>query len=97
MFHRKVPLRDTNGNIVKWYGSSLDIEERKTAEVALRNSEAHLAEAQRLSRTGSLDGRFPVGEIFWSDETFRRDGDESRSIVVGASIRLPSKLELVPN
>ena len=35
MFHRKVPLRDTNGNIIKWYGSSLDIEERKTAEEQL--------------------------------------------------------------
>ena len=25
MFHRKVPLRDANGNVVKWHGSSLDI------------------------------------------------------------------------
>jgi PAS domain S-box-containing protein len=29
MLHRKVPLRDANGNIVKWYGSSLDIEEHQ--------------------------------------------------------------------
>jgi len=36
MFHRKVPLRDANSNIVKWYGSSLDIEERKRAEEGLR-------------------------------------------------------------
>ena len=71
MFHRQVPLRDTNGNIVKWYGSSLDIEERKTAEVALRNSEAYLAEAQRLSHTGSFGWKLSSGEIFWSDETFR--------------------------
>src|SRR5713101_390276 len=42
MFHRKVPLRDANGNIVKWYGSSLDIEERKTAEEKLRRSERDL-------------------------------------------------------
>src|SRR6202795_3341016 len=35
MFHRKVPLRDANGKIVKWYGSSLDIEDRKQAEVLL--------------------------------------------------------------
>jgi PAS domain S-box-containing protein len=53
MFHRKVPLRDANGSIVKWYGSSLDIDERKTAEEALRNSQAYLAEAQNLSHTGS--------------------------------------------
>src|SRR5216683_2569665 len=38
MFHRKVPLRDANGNIVKWYGSSFDIEDRKTAEEKLRRS-----------------------------------------------------------
>jgi formate hydrogenlyase transcriptional activator len=36
MFHRKVPLRDDNGNIVKWYGSSMDVDERKTAEEQLR-------------------------------------------------------------
>src|SRR3984957_18323852 len=35
MCHRKVPLRDANGNIVKWYGSSLDVEDRKQAEVLL--------------------------------------------------------------
>jgi PAS domain S-box-containing protein len=34
-----VPLRDEQGNIVKWYGSSTDIEDRKRAEEALRESE----------------------------------------------------------
>src|SRR6266852_4426272 len=34
-----VPLRDESGNIVKWYGSSTDIEDRKRTEVALRESE----------------------------------------------------------
>ncbi len=53
MFHCKVPLRDGRGNIVKWYGSSLDIDGRKTAEVELRRSKAQLTDAQRLSRTGS--------------------------------------------
>src|SRR5262249_15719695 len=36
MLHRKVPLRDASGNIVKWYGSSLDIDKRKTAEEQLQ-------------------------------------------------------------
>jgi formate hydrogenlyase transcriptional activator len=31
MLHRKVALRDERGNIVKWYGSSLDIEDMKRA------------------------------------------------------------------
>jgi PAS domain S-box-containing protein len=37
--HRAEPLHDELGNIVKWYGSSTDIEDRKVAEVALRDSE----------------------------------------------------------
>jgi len=70
MLHRKVPLRDANGNIVKWYGSSLDLEERKRAEEELRRSEFYLSEGQRLAHMGSwvLDpaGCFP----YWSHELF---------------------------
>jgi PAS domain S-box-containing protein len=71
MFHRKWPLRDAKGDIVKWYGSSMDVEERKTVEEALRSSEAYLAEAQRISHTGSFGWKASTEEIFWSAETFR--------------------------
>jgi PAS domain S-box-containing protein len=37
--HRAEPLHDEAGNIVKWYGSSTDIEDRKRTEAALRESE----------------------------------------------------------
>jgi PAS domain S-box-containing protein len=37
----------------------------------LRRSEAYLAEAQRLSHTGSFGWRPSSGHIVWSDETFR--------------------------
>jgi signal transduction histidine kinase/CheY-like chemotaxis protein len=50
---------------------ALERTERKKAEEALRRNEMYLAEAQRLSRTGSF-GWDPVnGEIYWSDETYR--------------------------
>jgi PAS domain S-box-containing protein len=80
MFHRKVPLRDERGNIVKWYGSSLDIEERKTAEEQIRRnsqelqrSEFYLAEGQRLGHMGSwaFDAN---GFDYWSSELFRIHG-----------------------
>jgi PAS domain S-box-containing protein len=46
---RTVPLRDERGNIVKWYGTSTDIEERKQAEGTLRRNQAFFAaEAQRI-------------------------------------------------
>src|SRR6202158_2035202 len=38
-FSRAEPMRDEAGNIAKWYGSATDIEDRKLAEVALRESE----------------------------------------------------------
>src|SRR5712671_3084498 len=45
--------------------------ERKKAEEALRRSEMYLAEAQRLSHTGSFGWDVLNGEIYWSDETYR--------------------------
>ena len=45
--------------------------ERKKAEEALRQSEMYLAEAQRLSHTGSFGWDLATGEIHWSDETYR--------------------------
>lgn len=40
--HRKVPLRDERGNIVKWYGSSIDIDDRKHAEERVQQNEKEL-------------------------------------------------------
>jgi len=46
--------------------------ERKQAEEKLRQSEAYLAEAQRLSHTGSWAGAPGMGEIrYWSEECYR--------------------------
>jgi signal transduction histidine kinase len=48
-----------------------DITERRRAADALRQSEMYLAEAQRLSQTGSFGWRVRSAEIVWSEETFR--------------------------
>ncbi len=42
MLHRKVPLRDASGRIVRWFGQSVDVEDLKRAEERLRASERDL-------------------------------------------------------
>jgi PAS domain S-box-containing protein len=49
----------------------MDITERKQAEEALRRSESYLAEAQRLTHTGSWAWNVRTGALFWSQEIFR--------------------------
>jgi PAS domain S-box-containing protein len=48
-----------------------EILQRQRAEEALLRSEAYLAEAQRVSHTGSFGWSVSSGHIVWSDETFR--------------------------
>jgi PAS domain S-box-containing protein len=69
------PLRDGQGQVVRWYATATDIEDRKQAEGALRRSEAYLAEAQRLSHTGSWAHDVVRREIiYWSPESYRTFG-----------------------
>jgi PAS domain S-box-containing protein len=68
---RASPLRDESGKIVKWYGTNVDIEDRKRADEELRRSEAFLAEGQRLSRTGTFAWRPDAMKSVWSEELYR--------------------------
>ncbi len=77
MLHHKVGVRDEYGNIVKWHGSSIDIEDRKRAEEQLRRSaqelqrsEFYLAEAQRLAHMGTWVFDPARGFEYWSRELF---------------------------
>jgi len=49
MIHRKVALRDEQGKIIKWYGSSYDIEDIKRAEEKLLEQEAEFGQMLDLA------------------------------------------------
>jgi PAS domain S-box-containing protein len=51
---RQSPLLDTNGNVVRWYGIVVDIEDRKRAEDSLRQSQSQLAHVTRVTTIGEL-------------------------------------------
>jgi PAS domain S-box-containing protein len=56
-----------------------EVLQRQRAEEALLRSEAYLAEAQRVSHTGSFGWSVSSGHIVWSDETFRIFGYDPAS------------------
>ena len=82
---RTAPLRDEQGNVVKWYGVSIDIEDRKQAEEALRSTEseqrhiaaqlererARLVEAQEMAKIGSWEAELASLSVIWSEQTHR--------------------------
>jgi len=70
-FIRNVPLRDETGKLVRWYGTAIDIEDRKRAEGKLLRSEESLLEAQRLSHTGSWRHDIASGAVIVSPEMYR--------------------------
>ena len=61
-FIRNVPLRDETGKLLRWYGTAIDIEDRKRAEQALRKSEERWRSVFENSAIGvaltDLNGRF---------------------------------------
>src|SRR5258705_6322910 len=64
------PVLSPTGDLIEYMGTVIDVTDRKRTEEELRRSEAYLAEAQRLSHTGSFGCKFSSGEMFWSEETF---------------------------
>ncbi|PYU06339.1 MAG: hypothetical protein DMG34_06305 [Acidobacteria bacterium] len=65
VLERTSQLRAVNRELTK------EVLQRQRVEEALLRSEAYLAEAQRVSHTGSFGWSVPSGHIVWSDETFR--------------------------
>src|SRR5580704_1658790 len=62
--------RGETGN-VEVIGAVMDVTARKLTEIELRRSKAHLADAQKLSRTGFVGMEGRTKRIFWSEEAAR--------------------------
>ncbi len=60
-----------NGTLKRIVGNAIDVTEHELLTRELRRREAYLAEAQRLSHTGSFGWNPDTGETVWSDETYR--------------------------
>ncbi|WP_204139870.1 PAS domain-containing protein [Halomicronema sp. CCY15110] len=72
--------RDEQGNIVRLVGTTADITERKTAELALATSEERRRLALELTNTGSWEFEVDTGLATWSDSHYRLMGLVPQSV-----------------
>ena len=62
MLHHKIALRDERGKIIKWYGSSIDIEDRKRAEEEIKRLKDRL-QRENIALREEIDRTLMFEEI----------------------------------
>ncbi|HEY9118639.1 MAG TPA: PAS domain S-box protein, partial [Marinobacter sp.] len=71
MLGRALPMRDADGNIIKWFGTCTDIDD-------LKRTQERLDEAQRVGKIGDWEYNVVTEETTWSPEVYRIFGRDSR-------------------
>jgi len=75
---RQVPKLAADGTVAGWFGTCTDIDDLKQVQHALRDTEARLAESQRIARLGSWRWDAATGHVWWSDAMFDLFGVDRR-------------------
>jgi len=65
---RRIPLRNSFGQVTRVLVTLRDITDRRKAEEALRQSEGRLRQAARASQIGTWDHDHLSGKVYWSPE-----------------------------
>jgi PAS domain S-box-containing protein len=81
------PLLDEHGRVERWYVAAFDIEGRKQAEARVEQAYLRLAEAQRVSKTGSFVSDLLLDNHDWSDEAFHIFGIDPTTRVTLQAVR----------
>ena len=77
---RAVPIRDREGNVVRWFGTNTDITERKRSEEELRESEERSSLAQKAGNVGIWDWDATTNFTYWSEKMWAFYGERPRKI-----------------
>ena len=64
---RGIPMKDENGNILKWYGTSTDIHEQKRTQEVLQQSTERFALVSKATQDAIWDWNLVTDEIWWNE------------------------------
>jgi PAS domain S-box-containing protein len=84
---RGLPLRNAKDQIVRWYGLLTDIHDRKHAEEELKRNEMLLAEAERMSQSGTFSWMIESDILTFSEELNRIFGFETGATITFEAVR----------
>jgi len=79
MHHRSSPVFDDHGTVIARRGTTQDITERKLVELALLQSEARVADAQRFALFGNWEWNIETNELFWSEANYLISGRDPKT------------------
>lgn len=71
VFSRAIPIRDSHGAIVEWFGMSADISARKRAQDTLAATAERLALAASGGRIGIFEWDFAANKTWWTEQHAR--------------------------
>ena len=86
---RAIPIRDSNGKVVRWFGTNTDVTEQREAEQRLRDGEEHLrrakeeAEAANLAKSQFLANmshelRTPLNAVIMYSELLQEEAEDRK-------------------
>ncbi|MES0059533.1 PAS domain-containing protein [Mesorhizobium sp. M0041] len=84
---RGLPLLNSQGDIIRWYGLLTDIDDRKHAEEKLKHSQMLLAEGQRMSLSGTFSWLVESDELTFSEELKRIFGFDEGVLITFEAIQ----------
>jgi PAS domain S-box-containing protein len=65
---RIVPVKDTDGRVVRWFGTNTDVTDLRDAQQAQQASEERLRLAQKVAHIGTFEWNLETGVNTWTGE-----------------------------
>ena len=95
---RAVPILDENGDLVRWFGAARDITKSKQMAQALQNTQALLANAEKMGRVGGWEIDVQTLKTTWTEgiyDIYELDGSDRLTVDEGINYGTPASQPMI--